>query len=110
MTIEATPLSISTSRKVTLLISKIQMGLSAGRIPETYVPLVLNGIIGIFHNRFSYLWDAASECLAVLISKQTGLVWDKFISYFDRCQSLVQAPDVQHDRDNGNLSDSSSGM
>ncbi|TYJ14812.1 hypothetical protein E1A91_A10G142700v1 [Gossypium mustelinum] len=110
MSIEATPLSISTSRKVTLLISKIQMGLSAGRIPETYVPLVLNGIIGIFHNRFSYLWDAASECLAVLISKHTGLVWDKFISYFDHCQSLVQAPDVQHDRDNGNLSDSSSDL
>ncbi|KAA3480361.1 small subunit processome component 20-like protein isoform X2 [Gossypium australe] len=110
MSIEATPLSISTSRKVTLLISKIQMGLSAGRIPKTYVPLVLNGTIGIFHNRFSYLWDAASECLAVLISKHTGLVWDKIISYFDRCQSLVQAPDVQHDRDNGNLSDSSSDL
>ncbi|MBA0664450.1 hypothetical protein Goklo_004447, partial [Gossypium klotzschianum] len=108
MSIEATPLSISTSRKVTLLISKIQTGLSAGRIPKTYVPLVLNGIIGIFHNRFSYLWDAASECLAVLISKHTGLVWDKFISYFDRFQSLIQAPDVQHYRDNGNLSDSSS--
>ncbi|MBA0870529.1 hypothetical protein Goshw_013714, partial [Gossypium schwendimanii] len=110
MSIEATPLSISTSRKVTLLISKIQMGLSAGRIPKTYVPLVLNGIIGIFHNRFSYLWDVASECLAVLISKHTGLVWDKFISYFDRFQSLIQAPDVQHDRDNGNLSDSSSDL
>ncbi|KAL4289520.1 hypothetical protein GQ457_14G012480 [Hibiscus cannabinus] len=108
--VEATPLSISTSRKVTLLISKIQMGLSAGRIPETYVPLVLNGIIGIFHNRFSYLWDAASECLAVLISKNTGLVWDKFISYFQRCQSLVQASDVQLDRENENLSNTSSDL
>ncbi|XVF29034.1 hypothetical protein REPUB_Repub15cG0084600 [Reevesia pubescens] len=110
LTIEATPLSISTSRKVTLLISRIQMGLSAGRIPEAYVPLVLNGIIGIFHNRFSYLWDAASECLAVLISKHTGLVWDKFIFYFEQCQSLVQASDVQHDRVNANLSNTSSDL
>ncbi|KAE8688414.1 small subunit processome component 20-like protein isoform X2 [Hibiscus syriacus] len=110
MSIEATTLSISTGRKVTLLISRIQMDLSAGRIPETYVPLVLNGIIGIFYNRFSYLWDAASECLAVLISKHTGLVWDKFISYFERCQSLVQASDVQLDRENATLSNASSDL
>ncbi|XVE81263.1 hypothetical protein DITRI_Ditri15bG0049500 [Diplodiscus trichospermus] len=110
LSIEATPLSISTSRKVTLLISRIQMGLSAGRIPETYVPLVLNGIIGIFHNRFSYLWDAASECLAVLISKHASLVWDKFISYFEQCQSLVQASNVELDRVNAHLYKTSSDL
>ncbi|XVF65313.1 hypothetical protein PTKIN_Ptkin09bG0238000 [Pterospermum kingtungense] len=107
--VEATPLSVSTSRKVTLLISRIQMGLSAGRIPEAYVPLLLNGIVGIFHNRFSYLWDAASECLSVLISKHTGLVWDKFISFLDKCQSLAQASDVLDGAD-ANLSNTSSDL
>ncbi|XP_022722560.1 small subunit processome component 20 homolog isoform X3 [Durio zibethinus] len=110
LSIEATPLSISTSRKVTLLISRIQMGLSAGRVPEIYVPLILNGMIGILHNRFSYLCDAASECLGVLISKYTGLVWDSFISYFEQCQSLVQASDVQLDGVNANLSNTSSDL
>ncbi|XP_021290199.1 small subunit processome component 20 homolog isoform X1 [Herrania umbratica] len=110
LSIEVTPLSISTSRKVTLLISRIQMGLSPGRISETYGSLVLNGIIGIFHNRFSYIWDAASECLSVLISKHTGLVWDRFISYFEQCQSLVQASDLLLERVNANLFNSSSDL
>ncbi|OMO92169.1 Down-regulated-in-metastasis protein [Corchorus capsularis] len=110
LSIEATPLSISSSRKVTLLISRIQMGLSAGRIAETYVPLVLRGILGIFHNRFSYLWEAASECLAVLISKHAGLVWDKFITYFEECQSVVHSSDIQLYQLNANLSNTSSDL
>ncbi|OMO88554.1 Down-regulated-in-metastasis protein [Corchorus olitorius] len=110
LSIEATPLSISSSRKVILLISRIQMGLSAGRIAETYVPLVLRGILGIFHNRFSYLWEAASECLAVLISKHAGLVWDKFITYFEECQSVVHSSDIQLDQVNANLSNTSSDL
>ncbi|XP_062008273.1 U3 small nucleolar RNA-associated protein 20 [Rosa rugosa] len=91
LSIESTPLSISTSRKVTLLISRIQMGLSAGKISEAYLPLVVNGMIGIFHNRFSHLWNPVSECLAVLISRSNGLVWENFLNYFEQCQSLFQA-------------------
>lgn len=90
--IESTPLSTSTSSRITLSISKIQMGLAAGRIPETYVPLVLSGIIGIFYNRFSSIGDPACECLALLISKHAGLVWDRFTEYFEACQSLVLTP------------------
>ncbi|XP_050365350.1 uncharacterized protein LOC126783867 isoform X2 [Argentina anserina] len=91
LSIESTPLSVSTSRKVTLLISRIQMGLSAGRICDAYLPLVLNGMIGIFHNRFSHLWKPVSECLAVLISQSKGLVWEAFLKYFEQCQSIFQA-------------------
>ena len=53
--IEDTPLSISTNRKVNLSISKIQGGFSIARICEAYIPVLLNRITGIFHNRFSYL-------------------------------------------------------
>ncbi|GLU08657.1 hypothetical protein SLE2022_255570 [Rubroshorea leprosula] len=108
--IETTPLSVSTSRKVSLLISKIQMGLSSGRIPETYIPLVLNGIIGIFYNRFSYIWEPACECLAVLTSKYVGLVWDKLIDYFEECQSLVQTCFAQLDRVHPDLSDTTTDL
>lgn len=87
--IEETPLSIATSRKVILLISKIQMSLSAGRIAEEYMPVVLNGIIGIFHNRFSYLWNPTLDCIAVLLSQYFGLLWDdRFIKFFDHYLSL----------------------
>lgn len=107
--IETTPLSISTSRKVTLLISKVQMSLSAGKIPEAYVPLLLNGIIGVFHIRFSYLWNPASECLALLISENVGLVWEEFINYFGKCLTIFQASNVQLDKMNAD-SIQSSGM
>lgn len=88
LSIEDTPLSISTSRKVILSISKIQMDISAARICEAYIPVLLNGIIGIFHNRFSYIWDPAIDCLSVLISKHVGLVWNRFVSYLEQCQSV----------------------
>ncbi|KAM1823011.1 hypothetical protein ACFX1X_025378 [Malus domestica] len=110
LSIESTPLSISTSRKVTLLISRIQMALSAGRIAEAYLPLVLNGMIGIFHNRFSYLWNPASECLAVLISQNIGLVWENFVSYFEQCQSRFQASFDQIDKVNSKTTNKSIGL
>ncbi|EEF44174.1 conserved hypothetical protein [Ricinus communis] len=103
LSIEATPLSISTSRKVILLISKMQMGLSAGRISKTYIPIVLSGIIGIFHNRFSYLWNPASECLAVLIGENATLVWDKFVHYFEKCLSVFQSSHDKLDGENTEL-------
>ncbi|OWM88808.1 hypothetical protein CDL15_Pgr020762 [Punica granatum] len=87
LSIEQTPLMIATSRKVICLISKIQMDISAGRISETYITVLLYAMIGIFQNRFSYIWDPASECLSVLISKHTGTLWEKFICYFEDCQS-----------------------
>ncbi|KAK0579383.1 hypothetical protein LWI29_025507 [Acer saccharum] len=107
LSIETTPISISTSRKVILLISRIQMSLTTGRIAEAYIPLVLNGIIGILHNRFSYLWSPASECLAVLISKHVELVWNKFVCYFEHCQSIFQTSHDQLDRKNAKLSNKS---
>ncbi|KAF2288992.1 hypothetical protein GH714_023309 [Hevea brasiliensis] len=92
LSIEATPLSISTSRKVILLISRIQMAISAGKISETYMPILLSGIIGIFYNRFSYLWNPASECLAILIRENVALVWGKFVHYFEECLSTFHSP------------------
>ncbi|XP_077215224.1 ARM repeat superfamily protein [Tasmannia lanceolata] len=86
LSIEETPLSISTSRKVINLISRIQEGLSAARISESYIPLLLDGIVGIFHNRFGHLWDPAMECLTVLIDKYVWLVWDKFVRHLEKLQ------------------------
>ncbi|RDY00034.1 Small subunit processome component 20-like protein, partial [Mucuna pruriens] len=88
LSIETTPISISTSRSIQLLISKIQMELSAGRIPNVYVPLVLNGLFGVLNNRFSYLWNPILECIAVLISLHFVCVWDHLIDYLERCQAI----------------------
>ncbi|KAK3010833.1 hypothetical protein RJ639_012410 [Escallonia herrerae] len=95
LSIEETPLSISTSRKVVLLISRIQMDLSAGRISETYAPFALYGIIGILHNRFSSLWDPAIECLAVLIKQYFGMVWERYVQYLEQCQTVFLASQDQ---------------
>ncbi|GER48680.1 small subunit processome component 20-like protein [Striga asiatica] len=94
--IEETELSIATSREVTLRISKIQMSLSSQRLADQYIPVVLSGIIGIFHNRFSYLWTPALECLAVLVGQYSRLVWSRYIEYLDHCQSVFLASNHQH--------------
>lgn len=88
LSIEQTPLSISTTRRITLLISRLQMGLSSSRVSADYVPLVFNGIIGIFHNRFSNLWNSAVECLSVMTEKYVELVWDRFVQYFEKYQTI----------------------
>ncbi|CAK9136502.1 unnamed protein product [Ilex paraguariensis] len=88
LSIESTPLSISTSREIISLISRIQMDISATRIPETYVPSVLHGIFGIFHNKFECLWDPAMQCLAVLIGQYFGLIWGKCAQYLEQCESI----------------------
>ncbi|KAL5994512.1 hypothetical protein ACLOJK_024565 [Asimina triloba] len=95
--IEATPLSIATSRKIVVLISKIQMGLSGDRISKTYAPIVLNGIFGIFHIRFSQLWEPAIECLVILVSKCVGVVWNRFIQYLENFQLKYLASQDQQE-------------
>ncbi|KAI3979780.1 hypothetical protein MKX01_013875 [Papaver californicum] len=85
--IEEAPISVSTSRNVIMLISKIQMAISAGRVPEAYVTLLLNGIIGVFHKRFGLLWDPAVQCLTVLMGKHVLLVWERFVRYLEQCQA-----------------------
>ncbi|KAL6569638.1 hypothetical protein OROMI_014152 [Orobanche minor] len=93
--IEEIPLSIETSRKVIIPISKIQTSLSSHRVADQYMPVVLNGLIGILHNRFSSFWDPALECLTVLVGQYFRLVWDCFIKFLDHCQSVILAPDHQ---------------
>lgn len=87
--IESTPHSIDTSRRVNLLLSRLQMSVSAGKVAKRYVPALLYGVIGIFHKRFSYIWNPAMECLSVLISQHFGSIWDRFFQYLDSCQSVL---------------------
>ncbi|KAI8539167.1 hypothetical protein RHMOL_Rhmol09G0160300 [Rhododendron molle] len=110
LSIEDTPVSVTTSRRVILLISRIQMGLSSARIAETYLPSVLYGIIGIFHNRFSSLWDPALDCMAVVISKYFDVTWDGFVQYLEQCQSNFLASNGQSDRSNSVSTCNSSGL
>ncbi|KAG6388570.1 hypothetical protein SASPL_149999 [Salvia splendens] len=104
--VEETTLSIATSRKVILLISKLQTILSGHRVADQYVIAALNGIFGILHNRFSYLWNPALECLTALVGKYFGVVWNRFINYLEQCQSDFLASHGQHDRkDNDSMED-----
>lgn len=107
--IESTPLSVDTSRKVILLLSQIQKNLSASRIAVDYIPALLYGIFGIFHRRFSYLWNPAMDCLAFLINQHFEIVWDKYIQYLDRCESRFLVSPDQTCRSDAELSNTASG-
>ncbi|KAL3626591.1 hypothetical protein CASFOL_030140 [Castilleja foliolosa] len=93
--IEETAVSIGTSRKVIILVSKIQTSLTARRVADQYMPVVLNGIIGILHNRFDYLSTPALECLTVLVGQYFRFVWSGYIKYLDHCQSVFIASNHQ---------------
>lgn len=95
LSVEATPLSIFTSRNVTVLLQNLQISLSSGRIGDSYIPLLFNGIIGILHNRFSQIWEAALECLATLINQYKELVWFDFVHYLDISQSKIISENFQ---------------
>lgn len=86
------------------------MDVSAGRINETYALWLLYGMMGIFQNRFSSPWSPATECVAVLIHKNTSILWDRFIQYFEECQSGFLASQTQPPNADTNMSDESSGM
>ncbi|KAM3330839.1 hypothetical protein ACQJBY_027135 [Aegilops geniculata] len=87
LAVESTPVSVSTSRKIAIFVSRIQMSLSSNTVHDDYIPLLLHGIIGILYNRFSDLWPPALDCLAVLVSKHKELVWSQFIQFIAVCQS-----------------------
>ncbi|KAL0433003.1 UNVERIFIED_CONTAM: hypothetical protein Slati_2634600 [Sesamum latifolium] len=79
------------------------MGLSAHRIAEQYIPVLLNGIIGIFHNRFSYLWNPALECLTVLNCQYSRMVWDRYVKYLGHGQLVFL---TSHEQRGGGNNDS----
>jgi len=85
--IESTPISVSTSRKLAIFISRIQMSLSSKMVHDDYIPPLLHGIIGILYNRFSDLWPPTLDCLAVLIRQHKELVWGQFVQFIAIHQS-----------------------
>lgn len=85
--IESMPISVSTSRKIAIFISRIQMSLSSKMVHDDYIPPLLHGIIGILYNRFSDLWPQTLDCLAVLIRKHKELVWGQFVPFIAIHQS-----------------------
>jgi U3 small nucleolar RNA-associated protein 20 len=85
--VESTPVSVSTSRKIAIYVSRIQMSLSSNMVHDDYIPLLLHGIVGILYNRFSDLWPPALDCLGVLIKKHKELVWSQFIEFIAIHQS-----------------------
>lgn len=95
LSVEKTPVSIATSRKFVILLSRLQMGITTAKIHNGYLPLVLSGIIGILHNRFGHLWKPSLECLSTLISKYKELVWEKFVHYLGNYQLKFLYPDDQ---------------
>ncbi|KAG2589626.1 small subunit processome component 20 homolog [Panicum virgatum] len=81
LTVESTPISVSTSRKIAIYISRIQMNLSSKMVHDDYISSLLHGIIGILYNRFSDLWPPTLDCLAVLVRKHKELVWSQFVQF-----------------------------
>ncbi|KAL9664606.1 hypothetical protein QQ045_020011 [Rhodiola kirilowii] len=90
--IEESPLSISTSRGIILLISKVEKSLAAEGIPKIHVTLAFYGLLGVLHNRFMHFWIPTTKCLAFIIGKYPGVVIESFLSYLDQCQSSFSAP------------------
>lgn len=86
LSIETTPISVSTSRKVVVLISRLQMIFASGKLHDDYVPAILNGVIGILHNRFSPLWDPALDCLVTLIRRYNKIIWTQFVQHLEYYQ------------------------
>ncbi|KAL6881997.1 hypothetical protein ACP4OV_011469 [Aristida adscensionis] len=87
LAVESIPISVSTSRKIAIFISRIQMSLSSEMVHDDYIPPLLHGIIGILYNRFSDLWSPTLDCLAVLIRKHKELVWSQFVQFITIHQS-----------------------
>lgn len=67
-----------------------------GQIHDAYVPLVFNGMIGLFHtnNESTEIWEPSSKCLAVLLEKHTGAVWNDFVHYLDQYQQALHNDNV----------------
>lgn len=85
------------------------MSLRARRVADQYILAALNGILGILHNRFSYIWDPALECLTFLVGQYFGIVWNKYIDYLEHCQSEFLASHHQHNgSDNASTDDTGS--
>ncbi|CAH9107367.1 unnamed protein product [Cuscuta epithymum] len=95
LSIEELPLSNATSRKVVLLVSKIQTTLSSARVHEHYIPTALFGVIGIIHNKFNDLRSPALDCISVLLGKYFEILWDRYVKYLDFCISTALGPDDQ---------------
>uniref|UniRef100_A0A7N1A2N7 ARM repeat superfamily protein n=1 Tax=Kalanchoe fedtschenkoi TaxID=63787 RepID=A0A7N1A2N7_KALFE len=89
--IEETPLSISTSRGIILLISKLEKSIAAEGLPEVHATLIFSGLLGVLHNRFMYLWNPTAECLTFLVRKYSRVLFDRFFLYLDQRQSSFSA-------------------
>ncbi|KAJ0257757.1 hypothetical protein HA466_0085710 [Hirschfeldia incana] len=93
-------------------LATIQRDLCAGRIHDAYVPLVFNGMIGLFNRNkeSTEVWELACKCLAVLMMKHTGAVWNDFVHYFGQCQLKLEALQSHDENENYTISQKHCGL
>uniref|UniRef100_A0A1J3F7J7 U3 small nucleolar RNA-associated protein 20 n=2 Tax=Noccaea caerulescens TaxID=107243 RepID=A0A1J3F7J7_NOCCA len=111
-TVQASHITVSTGKESVSDINRIRTGLSAGRIHDAYVPLVFNGMIGLFHinNQSTEIWEPVSQCLAVLMEKHTGAVWNDFVHYLGQCQLKLEAVRNHSENENYSISQKHTGL
>ncbi|KAG5385531.1 hypothetical protein IGI04_037001 [Brassica rapa subsp. trilocularis] len=86
--------------------------LADGRIHDAYVPLVFNGMIGLFHtnNESTEIWEPASKCLADLMMKHTRALWNGFAHYLGQCQLKIEALHIHSGNGNYSVSQKHTGL
>lgn len=79
LAIESAPSCLGTSRQGVSLLSHIRVDVCSGKVPLPYVVPLVHAMVGVMHNRFSPLWDAASEILAALVEAHGSVAWEIFM-------------------------------
>ncbi|XP_024539706.1 small subunit processome component 20 homolog isoform X1 [Selaginella moellendorffii] len=85
LAIEATPLDIEHSRRLSSLILQVKLSL-VGK-PVELVRLAFHAVIGVLHNRFTPLWEPVISCVAEIMEARGDNVRGDFTSYLSAIQN-----------------------
>lgn len=74
-TIESTKPSVSDERRLISAISRVEVLGRSGRLPVSYAEAAASHMLGLFHVKFSPVWQAAVKALASLVIGHESSVW-----------------------------------
>ena len=73
--LETTQITLSNERQLLSLVSRVEVLGRTGKLPVAYAEAAVNHMMGMFHVRFSPLWDGSARALGALANGHEDSVW-----------------------------------
>ena len=96
--LESVPVALPNERKLTSLLTRIEVYARTGKLPIAYAEAVTCHMIGLLHVKFAPIWPAAVKVIVSISTAQEGSAWPFVEEALNRSMEKPPSEDISADQ------------